>query len=140
MKINATLLSMLLLFGLPVQLFAQAIEHRYFLFVGEPNATGWQLMVDDPADREAAVVEATAAIGGEILSYYFGLGNGKNYITMRLPNDNEVIQAVYLMRLTPGVLKSYEVIELMPSSQMTRALEKVTEFIELEQSLGGGVN
>ena len=53
--------------------------------------------------------------------------------------DNEVIQAVYLMRLPTGLLKSYQVIELMPSADMARALRRSSEFIELEQSLGGGV-
>ena len=41
---------------------------------------------------------------------------------MELPDDNEVIQAVYLMRLPTGLLKSYQVIELMQSSQMPAAL------------------
>jgi hypothetical protein len=54
-------------------------------------------------------------LGGEVISYYFGLGDGKNYITVTIPNDNELIQAIYLMRLPSGLLNSYKVIELMPS-------------------------
>lgn len=80
-----------------------------------------------------------AAIGGKVLSYYFGLGDGKNYITVQLPDDNEVIQAVYVMRLPSGLLNSYQIIELMPSDQMSAALRKSAEFIQKEKDLGGGV-
>ena len=113
---------------------------RYFLFVGEPNAAAWKYLMENPADREAAVAAGMEAVGGKVLSYYFGLGNGKNYITVQLPNDNEVIQAVYLMRLPSGLLNSYQVIELMPSAQMSEALKRSKEFIELEKELGGGTD
>ena len=111
---------------------------RHFLFIGEPNAAAWKFLMDNPQDRQKEVADAMAAIGGKILSYYFGLADGKNYITVELPDDNEVIQAVYLMRLPTGLLKSYEVIELMPSSQMARALRKSNELIQIEKDLGGG--
>lgn len=80
------------------------------------------------------------AVGGKVLSYYFGLGDGKNYITVQLPDDNEVIQAVYMMRLPTGLLNSYQIIELMPSDQMSEALKRSVEFIKAEKDLGGGVN
>lgn len=80
------------------------------------------------------------AVGGKVLSYYFGLGDGKNYITVQLPDDNEVIQAVYMMRLPTGLLNSYHIIELMPSDQMSEALKRSVEFIQAEKDLGGGVN
>ena len=112
---------------------------RHFLFIGEPSATAWQYLMENPQDREEEVAAGMTAVGGKVLSYYFGLADGRNYITVELPDDNEVIQAVYLMRLPTGLLKSYQVIELMPSADMARALRRSSEFIELEQSLGGGV-
>ena len=42
------------------------------------------------------------------------------------------------MRLPAGLLNSYQVIELMPSAQMSAALKRSKEFIELEKELGGG--
>jgi uncharacterized protein with GYD domain len=113
-------------------------DARYFMFIGEPNAAAWKYLMEHPQDRKEATAEAMAKIGGKVLSYYFGLGNGKNYIITELPDDNEVIQAVYLMRLPSGLLSSYEIIELMPSDQMSAALKKSKEFIELEKSTGGG--
>ena len=108
---------------------------RYFMFIGEPNAKGWQYAIDNPADRKTAVASAFKAIGGEVLSYYFGLGNGKNYITVTIPNDNELIQAIYLMRLPTGILTSYKVIELMPSEQMSRALKRTKKLIEGDKTI-----
>ena len=128
-----------LIFMQPATADESGDQARIFLFVGEPNATAWKLMMDNPADREKEVAAGMAAIGGKVLSYYFGLGNGKNYITVQLPDDNEVIQAVYLMRLPSGLLESYEVIELMPSDQMTNALKRSKEYIEMEKELGDGV-
>jgi uncharacterized protein with GYD domain len=113
---------------------------RYFMFVGEPNAAAWKFLMENPADREKEVAAGMQAVGGKVLSYYFGLGDGKNYITVQLPNDNEIIQAVYLMRLPSGLLNSYQVIELMPSSQMSDALKRSAEFTQMEKDLGGGVD
>lgn len=96
--------------------------------------------MENPADREEAVAAGMDAVGGKVLSYYFGLGDGKNYITVQLPDDNEIIQAVYLMRLPSGLLNSYQVIELMSSAQMSEALKRSKEFIELEKELGGGTD
>jgi uncharacterized protein with GYD domain len=113
---------------------------RYFMFIGEPNAAAWKFLMENPADREKEVAAGMQAVGGKVLSYYFGLGDGKNYITVQLPNDNEIIQAVYLMRLPSGLLNSYQVIELMPSSQMSDALKRSAEFTQMEKDLGGGVD
>jgi len=105
-------------------------ELRYFIFIGEPNAAAWKYLMDNPEDRKAEVAGAFKALGGEVLSYFFGLGDGKNYITVTIPNDNELIQAIYLMRLPSGRLNSYKVIELMPSEQMSEALNKSKQLIE----------
>lgn len=131
-----------LLILLSIGIFSQCMvaqESRTFMFIGEPNATAWQVMLDDPGDRKEAVSAAFEKIGGKIISYYFGLGDGKNYIICELPNDNELIQAVYVMRLPMGLLASYHIIELMPSDQMSKALVKSKELLEIEKQAGGGV-
>lgn len=135
------LLLTMMLCGLAAATTAQQEDDklRSFLFIGEPNAAAWKYLIENPADREEKIKAGMAAIGGKVLSYYFGLGDGKNYVIVQLPNDNEIIQAVYLMRLPAGLLNSYQVIELMPSDQMSEALKRSQEFINLEKELGGGV-
>ena len=118
---------------------SQAQEKRTFMFVGEPNAAAWQFLMDNPQDRKEEVAKSFEKLGGKIIGYYFGLGDGKNYIICELPNDNELIQAVYLMRLPSGLLASYQIKELMPSEQMSAALKKSKELIEMEKQGTGGV-
>ena len=129
----------LMLFAMVTPSLAEESDDRFFMFIGEPNAAAWKYLMENPVDRQEIVEAGMESIGGKVLSYYFGLGDGKNYITVQLPNDNEVIQAVYLMRLPSGLLSSYKVIELMPSDQMTNALKRSKMFVEMEQELGGGV-
>ena len=105
------------------------------MFIGEPNAAAWKYMMDNPADRKAEVEGAFRTLGGEVLSYYFGLGDGKNYITVTIPDDNELIQAIYLMRLPSGLLRSYEVVELMPSDQMADALKRSKQLLEGDMTI-----
>ena len=115
---------------------AEKENARYFMFIGTPSTAAWNFLMENPQDRKAATEKAMEKIGGKMLSYWFGLGNGKNYIICQLPDDNEIIQAVYLMRLPSGLLDAYEMIELMPSDKMTGALKRSVEFMELEKKSG----
>ena len=72
---------------------------RTFLFIGTPNGTAWEMLIASPADREASVRGGIEKLGGELLSYHWGLGDGKNYITVSLPDDPTFIQAFYLSRM-----------------------------------------
>lgn len=134
MKNSGLLLALILLaFSLPSA--ANSKDLRHFMFVGEPTAAAWKFLMDNPEDRKAQVAGAFKALGGEVVSYYFGLGDGKNYITVTIPNDNELIQAIYLMRLPSGLLKSYQVIELMPSEQMSKALKRSAKLIANDKTV-----
>lgn len=101
---------------------------RYYLGIGEPSPEAWTIMIKNPTDREASMGTALEAIGGEMISYYWGLADGKNYITLRLPDDPSMVQAMYVSRLSQGVLKDYTFIELMTSADMVKALKRVPEF------------
>ena len=85
------------------------------------------MQIAAPGDREAMVRGGIEKLGGELLSYYWGLGNGKNYITVSLPDDPTFIQAFYLSRMGDGLLDDYQMIELMSSSDMAIALSRVPE-------------
>ena len=102
-------------------------EMRTFLFIGEPNAAAWKFMIENPADRQKAAGEAIEKLGGKMLSYYWGVGDGRNYITIAMPDDIELIQANYITRLRDGLLISYRMIELMSSEAMTGALKRVRD-------------
>ena len=101
---------------------------RYYLGIGEPNPDAWQIMIENPTDREKSMGAAIKAMGGEMISYFWGLADGKNYITVRLPDDPGTVQAMYVSRLSQGVLKNYTFIELMTSADMVEALKRVPDF------------
>ena len=107
---------------------------RHFLFIGEPNAAAWKWMIENPQDREAAMAKPIEKLGGKMLAYYWGLGNGRNYIIVALPDDPELIQATYVTRLGDDLLVSYDMIELMSSADMADALKRVADVQRAEGS------
>lgn len=107
---------------------AEDAGSRYYLGIGQPDPDAWQIMIENPTDREETMGAALAAMGGEIISYFWGLADGKNYITVRLPDDPGMVQAMYVSRLSQGVLKDYTFIELMTSADMVEALKRVPDF------------
>ncbi len=135
MKKNLLLITILLAAMFTLSAHAEDKKLRHFMFIGQPNATAWKYMMENPEDRKAEVAGAFKALGGEVLSYYWGLGDGRNYITVTIPDDNELVQAIYLMRLPSGMLDSYQVIELMPSDQMSEALKRSKKLLEGDKSL-----
>lgn len=100
---------------------------RTFLLIGEPNAAAWKFLIENPVDRKSAAEVGISKLGGKMLSYYWGVGTGRNYITIAMPDDIELIQANYLVRLGDGLLVSYQMIELMSSEAMTGALKRVKD-------------
>lgn len=84
-------------------------------------------MIENPADRQKAAGEAIKELGGEMLSYYWGVGTGRNYIIIAMPDDIELIQANYITRLGDGLLIRYRMIEFMDSASMTGALKRVKD-------------
>lgn len=111
-----------------VGLCSEEQRNRYYLGIGEPSPDAWALMVNNPTDREESMGAALSAMGGEMISYFWGLADGKNYITVRLPDDPGMVQAMYVSRLSQGVLKDYTFIELLTSADMVEALKRVPEF------------
>ena len=105
-----------------------ANSYRFFLGIGEPTPDAWKYMVEKPIDREVAMGNAMQALGGEMVAYYWGLANDRNYILAKFPDDPGMIQAMYVARLSQGVLKDYQFIELMTSADMVAALKRVPEF------------
>ncbi|WNC73974.1 GYD domain-containing protein [Thalassotalea psychrophila] len=111
-------------------------DDRHFIFIAEPTAEGFKyLMQSDMNAGETALKKAFEAVGGKLISYYYGLGDKKQYIIVRLPNDDELIQAIYLMRLPLGVLESYSAVEIMPRDKMTKAIAKANAMISNDKTL-----
>ncbi|WP_282121511.1 GYD domain-containing protein [Ruegeria atlantica] len=107
---------------------AEETRSRYYLGIGEPSPEAWQIMIENPTDRGEGMGAALEAMGGEMISYFWGMADGRNYVTVRVPDDPSMVQAMYAARLSQGVLKNYTFIELMTSADMVEALKRVPEF------------
>jgi len=133
MKFSASLVVALVLIGQAISVEAQDQaqdkDMRHFLFVGEPNAATWEMLVNNPeaANRQEVMSKAIENLGGEIHTYYWGFSDGKNYITMSMPNDSELLQAMYVLRKSQGLLESYKSIELMTGDEMVASLKRIDE-------------
>jgi uncharacterized protein with GYD domain len=135
MKPHMVLLVAIIMFASigPQQTEASASgKMRTFLFIGEPNSTAWKGLIKNPVDREKAAGVAISKLGGKMLSYYWGVGTGRNYIVIAMPDDIELIRANYLARLGDGLLVSYRMIELIDSATMTRALKRVRDVKKVD--------
>ena len=106
---------------------------RTFLFIGEPNPAAWEFLIENPQDREAAMAAPLERLGGQLLGYYWGLGDGRNYILVALPDDDALIQATYVARLGEDLLLSYQMIELMSGAAMADALARVADVRRIER-------
>ena len=107
---------------------------RIFLFSAKPSAKGWQFMKANPGDRRAATEQAMEDIGGKMLSYYFGLTDGRNYIIAALP-DGRTAQAMLIQRLATDLVVEYEAIELVESSEMPAVFERLKELESADDSV-----
>jgi 2-methylcitrate dehydratase PrpD len=107
---------------------------RYFLFTAKPSAEAWQIMKNNPGDRRAATEGAMKKAGCEMLSYYWGLTTGRNYIIAAVP-DGRTAQAMLVQRLSTDLVLQYEAIELVPSSEMPAMFERLKELESADDSL-----
>ena len=109
-------------------------EMRIFLFSAKPTPEAWKFMKENPGDRRAATEQAMKKIGCEMLGYYWGLTNGRNYIIVAAP-DGKTAQAMLVQRLSSGLLLEYEAIELVRSSDMPAMFERLKEIEAADDSL-----
>lgn len=134
MKIlKSSLLCVLMVFS---SVAAAAEEDRYYLFLGTPSPEGWRWLVQNPesSDREKVARSVVENLGGELLGYYWGVNNARNYIITRLPADAETVPALLIMRLSSGLLTDYEAIEVMTSDGLPRVLERISEIAALDDT------
>jgi uncharacterized protein with GYD domain len=113
---------------------AQEKSMRYFLFTAKPSPEAWRFMKKNPGDRRAATENAMKKIGCEMLEYYWGLTNGRNYIIVAAP-DGKTVQAMLVQRLSSGLVLEYEAIELVRSSDMPAMFQRLKEIEAADDSL-----
>lgn len=106
-------------------------ENRTFLFTIELSSEGWNFLKNFDGDRTEAGADIIKQLGGEVFSYHYGLGNGKVYAMLSLPNK-EVTQAIAVTRLLSGTVKSFEVVELLSGADMLNVYKKMDDVAAID--------
>ena len=109
---------------------AQAEEQKlkYFLMIAEPNGSTWKSAIDGDGDMAVPARAAIEAMGGQLLSYYIGVGEAKNYGVVAFPDSYDIAKITYL-RAAQGVMKSLQFIEVIPSGAAVAVFEDVREML-----------
>jgi len=102
-----------------------------YMFIGHVGPKGWQYILDNPNNRETAARDVVAKMGGELVGYYFGFGNSKNYIIVNLP-DKQTAKAAQVLRLSSGMLFDYEIIELMSGSEIETIAKNIENLRKID--------
>ena len=136
MKYLLASLLLLVPLALPVSACAQSVETESrqtpqamtpYLFIGHVSPQGWIYLIENASDREAAAREAVESMGGELVAYYFGFGNSKNYVIVNLP-DKRTAKASQILRLSSGLLVDYEIVELISPREMSEISRSVQDL------------
>lgn len=140
MKYLLASLFVLVALALPVSASAQSVEAETrqtpqamtpYLFIGHVSPQGWLYMIENASDRETAAREAVENMGGELVAYYFGFGNSKNYVIVNLP-DKRIAKATQILRLSSGFLVDYEIVELISPREMSEISQAVQDLRRLD--------
>jgi hypothetical protein len=113
--------------------YAQAEEqkYKYFLMIAEPDSATWKGVITGGGDMMVPARAAIEAMGGQLLSYYIGVGEAKNYGVVAFPDSYDIAKITYL-RAAQGVMKSLQFIEVIPSDAAVAVLDDVKEIIETD--------
>ena len=84
-------------------------------------------MMDNPADRAAAVRELAESAGGTLDAYYLMFGQFDGLAILEVP-DSPSATALCLRVTSSGAFSHFETHELLPAEQVIPILEKAGEL------------
>jgi uncharacterized protein with GYD domain len=108
---------------------------KHYMLVGEVHSSGLKAIIDNPADMAVNYGKELEALGGQLVDYYFVAGSAKMFVIIQLPDTVSAAAHVY-QRSSTGVMKVVELIEIIPSNDMTGVLKKAKEFDNIFKQKG----
>ncbi|MGL1886529.1 MAG: GYD domain-containing protein [Reichenbachiella sp.] len=122
-------------FGASAQ--AQETNMKYYLMIGQPDDEAWKMVIEAGGDMAVPARKSIEAMGGELISYWVGVTEAKNYGIVAFPDSKSIAQIVY-MRTIQGVMKNIEFKEIMPTDQAAGFFQELNESNENLQLNPGG--
>lgn len=100
----------------------EGVSVRYFLYISTPKEGAGEAAPAELQAAEDGLTSMVEGIGGKLHGFFWGLGTGRNYITISVPNDSKIVQSMYGLRKAGAPLSGYEEIILMTNADLIAAL------------------
>ena len=113
----------------------QAESSKHFLLIGVPDSAALSAIVNKPTDLAINYASELESIGGELVSYYFAAGKALMYAIIKFPDSSKAAAHLY-QRMSLGIMKNVEIIEIIPSDEMIDVLKDAQAFNEVSKSKG----
>ncbi|HVG99734.1 MAG TPA: GYD domain-containing protein [Miltoncostaeaceae bacterium] len=91
------------------------------------TADAWARMVDDPPNRAEAAAEAIAGAGGELIAFYWMLGNDDGFAVYEMPDEIAAAGLAAAVART-GRLERSRTFQVLDMDAGRRAVERAREL------------
>ena len=91
------------------------------------TADAWARMVNDPPNRAEAAAEAIAGAGGELIAFYWMLGNDDGFAVYEMPDEIAVAGLAAAVART-GRLERSRTFQVLDMDAGRRAVERAREL------------
>ena len=91
------------------------------------TAEAWARMVDDPPNRAEAAAEAIAGAGGELIAFYWMLGNDDGFAVYEMPDEIAAAGLAAAVART-GRLERSRTFQVLDMDAGRRAVERAREL------------
>lgn len=106
----------------------------HYLCQGNYSSSAVKAMLDNPQDREAAVRPMFEAVGGHVVSFFFGLGQNDWYVVSELP-DTITAAAITMAAAASPTLQDVKTVPLLTPAEALAAMKKA-KTIEFKSATG----
>ena len=84
-------------------------------------------LIKNPQDRGEAVRPMFEALGGNLIEYYFGVGQGNVIVIYELPDDDS-IQALSLRVIAGGTTTQFRTTRIITSAEAVEGIKKAGDI------------
>jgi uncharacterized protein with GYD domain len=91
------------------------------------TADAWARMIDDPPNRAEAAAEAIAGAGGELIAFYWMLGNDDGFAVYEMPDEIAAAGLAAAVART-GRLERSRTFQVLDMDTGRRAVERAREL------------
>ena len=121
--------------GAAIAVDDQADNSKHFLLIGVPDSAALSAIVNKPSDLAINYAKELESIGGELVSYYFAAGKAQMYAIIKFADFSKAAAHLY-QRVSLGIMKKVEIIEIIPSDKMVDVLKDAQGFNEISKLKG----